>query len=48
MELPEATASIIIVTHKGNPRNRDKLQDYNEWLLKTADLFARVFFKFIK
>jgi hypothetical protein len=48
MELPDATASRIIITYKGDPRNRDKWQEYNEWLLKTADLFARVFIRFIK
>ena len=48
MELPDATASRIIITHKGDPRNRDKWQEYNEWLVQTADLFARVFKKFIK
>jgi hypothetical protein len=48
MELPDANASRIIITHKGDPRNRDKWQEYNEWLLKTADLFARVFIKYIK
>jgi hypothetical protein len=48
MELPDATASRIIITHKGDPRNRDKWHEYNEWLVKTADLFARVFIRYIK
>ncbi len=48
MELPDATASRIIITHKGDPRNRDKWNEYNEWLVKTADLFARVFIRYIK
>jgi len=43
MELPDATASRIIVTLKGDPRNKSKWDDYNLWLLKTAEEFAKVF-----
>ena len=48
MELPDATASRVIVTHKGDPRNKSKWEEYNMWLLKTADEFASVFTKYIK
>ena len=48
MELPDATASRIIATHKGDPRDRSKWDDYNKWLLSTADSFGKVFIKYIK
>ena len=48
MELPDATASRVIVTHKGDPRNKSKWEEYNMWLLKTAGEFASVFTKYIK
>jgi len=48
MELPEATASRIIVTHKGDPRNKENWEEYYKWLLITAEEFARVFIKYIK
>ena len=48
MELPDATASRILVTHKGNPRDRSKWSEFNEWLVKTAEKFGIVFLKYIK
>jgi hypothetical protein len=48
MELPNATASRVIVTYKGDPRNKSKWEEYNMWLLKTAGEFASVFTKYIK
>jgi hypothetical protein len=48
MELPDATASRVIVTHKGDPRNKSKWEEYNVWLMKTAEEFAKVFIKYIK
>ena len=48
MELPDATASRILVTHKGNPRERNLWPEFNEWLVKTAESFGRVFIKYIK
>lgn len=48
MELPDATASRIIITYKGNPRDLNKWPEFYSWLVKTADSFARVFIKYIK
>ena len=48
MELPNATASRIIVTHPGDPRDRSKWDDYKKWLVITADIFSKVFIKYIK
>jgi hypothetical protein len=48
MELPDATASRIIATHKGDPRDRNKWDDYKKWLLSTAESFGKVFIKYIK
>lgn len=48
MELPDATASRILVTHKGNPRDRSRWSEYNEWLVKTAEIYGKVFIKHIK
>jgi hypothetical protein len=48
MELPDATASRILVTHKGNPRDLNRWPEFYSWLVNTADAFARVFIKFIK
>jgi hypothetical protein len=48
MELPDATASRILVTYKGNPRDLNKWPEFNSWLVKTADAFACVFIKYIR
>ena len=48
MELPDATASRIIVTHPGDPRDRSKWDDYKKWLVSTADIFSKVFIKYMK
>lgn len=48
MELPNANASRILVTYKGNPRDLNKWPEYQIWLVKTADAFSRVFIKYIR
>jgi hypothetical protein len=48
MELPNATASRIIITYNGDPRDRSKWDEYKKWLVSTADLFSKVFIKYIK
>jgi hypothetical protein len=48
MELPNATASRIIITYSGDPRDRAKWDEYKKWLVRTADLFSKVFIKYIK
>lgn len=48
MELPNATASRIIITYSGDPRDRTKWDEYKKWLVRTADLFSKVFIKYIK
>jgi hypothetical protein len=48
MELPDATASRILVTYKGNPRDLNKWPEFQTWLVKTADAFSRVFIKYIR
>jgi hypothetical protein len=48
MELPDATASRILITYKGNPRDKTKWPEYFEWLIKIANSFSKVFIKYIK
>jgi len=48
MQLPDATASRILVTYKGNPRDKSKWLEFNKWLVITAEKFSTVFIKYIK
>jgi hypothetical protein len=48
MELPDATASRILITYKGNPRDKTKWPEYFEWLIKIANSYSKVFIKYIK
>jgi hypothetical protein len=48
MELPDATASRILITYKGNPRDKSKWPEYFDWLIKISNSFSKVFIKYIK
>jgi hypothetical protein len=48
MQLPDATASRILVTYKGNPRDKNKWSEFNRWCVSTAEKFATVFIKYIR
>lgn len=48
LELPDANASRILLMHKGNPKNRDKWNDYFIWIMATVELFSTTFKKYIK
>ncbi len=47
MELPEATASRILKTYDGNPKDKDRRDEYFKWLLQMTEMFAKVFKKYI-
>jgi hypothetical protein len=47
-ELPEKKASRIRVVRKGNPENKDRWEEYFQWLIKNGEILANVFNKFSK
>lgn len=47
MELPDATASRILLTYKGNPKERNRWDEYFGWSKTTVDKFATVFKKYM-
>jgi hypothetical protein len=47
MELPDATASRILLTLKGNPKDRKKWEEYYSWCVDSVQNFSRVFRQYI-
>jgi hypothetical protein len=43
MELPDATASRILLTKKGNPKDRKQWDDYYVWCVSTVEKFTQAF-----
>jgi hypothetical protein len=43
MELPDATASRILLTKKGNPKDRKQWDDYYNWCVVTVEKFTQAF-----
>jgi len=43
MELPDATASRILLTKKGNPKDRKQWDDYYNWCVVTVEKFSQAF-----
>lgn len=43
MELPDATASRILLTHAGNPKERKRWDEYNTWYVDTIEKFSLAF-----
>lgn len=43
MELPDATASRILLTIKGNPKDRKHWEEYFSWCVTTTEKFSRAF-----
>ncbi len=43
MELPDATASRILITKKGNPKDRKQWDDYYAWCVETVEKFSVTF-----
>lgn len=46
MELPDATASRILLTYNGNPKDRSRWEEYFKWCNTTAEKFTKVFKKY--
>lgn len=47
MELPDATASRILLTHTGNPKERKRWEEYNMWYVDTVEKFNKAFKPFL-
>jgi hypothetical protein len=47
MELPDATASRILVTQKCDPKNRQNWEGYYSWCVETVEKFSLAFKKYI-
>jgi hypothetical protein len=43
MELPDATASRILLTKKGNPKDRKQWDEYYSWCVATVEKFNLAF-----
>jgi hypothetical protein len=43
MELPDATASRILLTKKGNPKDRKQWDEYYSWCVATVEKFTKAF-----
>ena len=43
LELPEATASRILLLKDGDPKNRKNWDEYFEWFCSKADVFYNAF-----
>jgi hypothetical protein len=43
MELPDATASRILLTYKGNPKDRKRWGEYFNWCTETVEKFNKAF-----
>jgi hypothetical protein len=47
MELPEATASRVLLTYSGNPKDRERWEEYFKWCTSTVESFSRVFKRYM-
>lgn len=47
MELPDATASRILLTYKGNPKDRKRWGEYFNWCTETVEKFNKAFKPFV-
>jgi len=47
MELPDATASRILLTYNGNPKERKRWEEYFKWCISTVEKFSNVFKKYV-
>lgn len=43
MELPDATASRVLLTYQGNPKERKRWEEYFKWCIMTVEKFSKVF-----
>jgi hypothetical protein len=43
MELPDATASRILLTYNGNPKDKKRWEEYFMWSISTVEKFSKVF-----
>ena len=43
MELPDATASRVLLTKKGNPKDRKQWDEYFAWCVSTVEKFSTAF-----
>jgi hypothetical protein len=47
MELPDATASRIILIHQGNPKDKKRWDEYFNWCISTVEKFTAAFKPFV-
>jgi hypothetical protein len=47
MELPDATASRILLTYNGNPKDKSRWDEYFKWYLNTTEKFSKTFKKYV-
>jgi hypothetical protein len=47
MELPDATASRILLTYNGNPKDKKRWDEYFMWSIATVEIFSKVFKKYV-
>jgi hypothetical protein len=47
MELPDATASRILLTYNGNPKDKSRWDEYFRWYLNTTEKFSKTFKKYV-
>ena len=47
MELPDATASRILTVYNGNPKLKERWEEYFKWLVQMTENFVRVFKKYV-
>lgn len=47
MELPDATASRILLTKKGNPKDRKQWDEYYAWCVSTVEKFTKAFKQYL-
>jgi hypothetical protein len=47
MELPDATASRILLTYRGNPKDKNRWREYYKWCVTTVENYSRVFKKYL-
>lgn len=48
MELPEATASRVLLLYEGDPKKRNRWDEYFEWFCNSVDAFHTAFTPFLK
>lgn len=47
MALPDATASRILLTFNGNPKDRSRWKEYFKWCISTVEKFILIFRKYV-